>query len=1054
MPRPMSLIRIARLAAAEPTDAALLAGHLRGEAAALEAIVRRHGPTVLGVCRRVLGAGPDADDAFQATFLTLTLRARSIRNPASLSAWLHGVALRCSRKALGRRRRSPVGEPPDRSDPFAEVAWRELRGLLDEELDRLPVTLRVPLILCHIEGRTRDEAARSLGCSLRTFDRRLGQARDLLKARLVRRGVGALGLGLSVLGPDGLTAGVPDRLVGAVCGARAVVPPSVRSLVAPGGVSFKLALGVVFVLGGLAVLSGFGGSPPAAKPADGPPPKVEDGDALEEPMPVGALRRFGSTRFRYPGGNAHAAMSRDGRRVAIGGYGVVLIYDTATGQRVRTIDHCGMTNSVGRLPALAFSPDGKLLAHIVRDGETVARVWDVESGKEVAAVTGLRPTPYDGLRLSGFGPEPTPDHFTGLHFTGDGKRIALVGDRRVHLRDAMTGEGVRIYDVPTVEVAGSDRPKTEPASETETGRPGRQPVTLMAFTPDGRYYVGNRGAEWQVGELATGKVLLRATVKPIVVRKERRWQQPFAAISPDGHLVAIPTENLDEVGLWDVPGRRLVKTLTDKTTKVRMLDHLAFSADGRQVFAGGENIVYRWDDATGAALPALAGNAGYGPPRTFTDAAGKALVTVDDNGMIRRWDPATGKQLDAPHGYVPYTMTDLSSDGGHAVIADGSGRLDLWTLEDNGRHELHPAGAAYPRDVRFSRSGKLLAAGFRDGTVRVWDTATRTEVKHFRANPAGPASAIDGLEWSPDESTVYVTTGLHGALAWDWRNVRLNWLRGTSHASKVRASRDGKLVAVLRTDDREIQILDARSGVVRATARMPADKDRFFAPHGIAFGPDSRVVFAGHYDGTLRVWDTTTGQERAAFPSDGDVIWGIDVSRDGRHAVSGSSNGVVRVWELDTGKEVFRRTEPRSSSLRVTFAADGRSVFSAQQRAPILWSVVPTSAGNRERLWADLASDPAAAYRAQWGLAASDGLARFLREKIGPKVPVSEGKRIDQLIADLDDASFRRREAASGELARLGRLAEAAVRSALAGSPSAEQKQRLEGLTAGYPKEL
>jgi hypothetical protein len=309
------------------------------------------------------------------------------------------------------------------------------------------------------------------------------------------------------------------------------------------------------------------------------------------------------------------------------------------------------------------------------------------------------------------------------------------------------------------------------------------------------------------------------------------------------------------------------------------------------------------------------------------------------------------------------------------------------------------------------------------------------------------------MDWSPDESTVCVTTGLHGVQAWDWRAGKRIWQQGTSHATKVRASRDGKLVAVLRTDDREILILDARSGAVRATARLPADQDRFFAPHGIAFGPDSRVVYAGHYDGTLRVWDTATGQERAAFPSDGDVIWGIDVSRDGRHVVSGSTNGTVRVWELDTGKEVFRRTD-RSSSLRVTFAADGRSVFSAQQRAPILWSVVPTAAADRERLWVDLAADPATAYRAQWGLAASAGLARLLRDKIGPKVPASEGERVARLVADLDDASFRRREAASRELARLGRLAESAVRAALAGSPSAEQKQRLEGLVAGYPKEL
>src|SRR5438552_2045032 len=128
MPRhTIKLTKIVRLASELPSDAELVERYLQGEPWALETIVRRHGPTVLGVCRRSLGTSADADDAFQATFLTLTLRARSIRKPEVLKAWLHGVALRCCRKAIGRRARLPIGEMAGRSDPFAEVSWRELR---------------------------------------------------------------------------------------------------------------------------------------------------------------------------------------------------------------------------------------------------------------------------------------------------------------------------------------------------------------------------------------------------------------------------------------------------------------------------------------------------------------------------------------------------------------------------------------------------------------------------------------------------------------------------------------------------------------------------------------------------------------------------------------------------------------------------------------------------------------------------------------------------------------------------------------------------------------
>src|SRR3954471_6906178 len=147
MPRPaVRLASVLRVAAGPSADIDLVGRYLQGDPAALEAMVRRHGPAVLGVCRRMLGSGADADDAFQATFLTLTLRARSVRKPAALGSWLHGVAVRCCRKALGRRPRPPAGDVAGRSDPFAEVAWRELRGLLDEELNRLPATLRAPLL--------------------------------------------------------------------------------------------------------------------------------------------------------------------------------------------------------------------------------------------------------------------------------------------------------------------------------------------------------------------------------------------------------------------------------------------------------------------------------------------------------------------------------------------------------------------------------------------------------------------------------------------------------------------------------------------------------------------------------------------------------------------------------------------------------------------------------------------------------------------------------------------------------------------------------------------
>jgi RNA polymerase sigma factor (sigma-70 family) len=189
-------------------DSALLARFCADrDEAAFTALVQRHGPMVLGVCRRVLGDAPDAEDAFQATFLVLARKPRSVRRLASLGSWLYGVACRTALKARGqtaRRRAKERQAVPSRAeapDPTTEVAWRDLRPVLDEEVRRLPEKYRAPFVLCYLEERTNAEAAVILGCPKGTVLSRLATARERLRVRLSRRGVtlsaGALAAALS-----------------------------------------------------------------------------------------------------------------------------------------------------------------------------------------------------------------------------------------------------------------------------------------------------------------------------------------------------------------------------------------------------------------------------------------------------------------------------------------------------------------------------------------------------------------------------------------------------------------------------------------------------------------------------------------------------------------------------------------------------------------------------------------------------------------------------------------------------------------------------------------
>lgn len=176
----------------ELSDAQLLDRFTRDkDEAAFAALVRRHGPMVLGVCQRLLHHAQDAEDAFQATFMVLVRKARSLKQPESLAPWLYGVAFRTAQHARGRdarrsrHEREAASMPAVNSDPdsFAQ----DLRQLLDEELHRLPEKYRAPLVLCYLEGKTNAEAAQLLGWPTGSMSSRLARGRQMLRDRLAGR---------------------------------------------------------------------------------------------------------------------------------------------------------------------------------------------------------------------------------------------------------------------------------------------------------------------------------------------------------------------------------------------------------------------------------------------------------------------------------------------------------------------------------------------------------------------------------------------------------------------------------------------------------------------------------------------------------------------------------------------------------------------------------------------------------------------------------------------------------------------------------------------------
>jgi RNA polymerase sigma factor (sigma-70 family) len=301
-------------------DAQLLERFLtHRDEAAFDVLLWRHGPIVLGVCRRVLRHDQDAEDAFQATFLAFVRKGRSIGKRASVGGWLYKVAYRtalAARSAAARRGAHekqgldvPATAPPD------GLVWRDLRPVLDAEVNRLPEKYRVPFVLCHLEGMTTEEAARHLGWPRGTVGTRVAWARERLRARLTRRGLTLSAGGLALVLAQGARAGaVPAPLAGSAVKAALLFAANPAAGVIPAGVAAltegvlramwwtkgKLAVAVVLALG--VVGTGVGVSMRPALRAGGQTAAPKEDPTKQGQTPfVYALLRVARDEPRVPG---------------------------------------------------------------------------------------------------------------------------------------------------------------------------------------------------------------------------------------------------------------------------------------------------------------------------------------------------------------------------------------------------------------------------------------------------------------------------------------------------------------------------------------------------------------------------------------------------------------------------------------------------------------------------------------------------------------------------------------------------------------------------------
>lgn len=549
------------LSAPDPrSDGELLSEFVRSrDEPAFAELLRRHGPTVYGVCHRIVGP-TDADDAFQAVFLVLSRKANTVRPPGMVGNWLYGVAVRTANKArvmnakrrarderaaTAREREQPNPLPGGRGSPDADTL-----AVIDAELAALPHQYRAAFVACDLNGRSRSEAARELGWPEGTVAARLAKARELLAARLTKRGI-TLGVGLfaAVAVPVATSAETLNSVWELLAvGTASAVAPSAQTLSDEVAKTMTTIHRKWLLLGGLVLALGIGGVVLLAGPRD----KQPEREQIKAPVPKEPASEWKEQEpIKLPGYPVqNLAVSPDGKLLAaVTSNGVVSLYDPDTGERVDKNFLPQLKAQATRLD-VSFSPEGKLAI----TGQNGVVAFDADTLRKDFASAYRSWSLWEGI------PDFDPHRVVWLHeertgggwAAGEGRLVATDG---VSFKEIGWTRGKR---------EGEDLVRVE--GETWEVRKGEKHApTVLAAAPDVRRVFHSAGPDDKAAE-KFDLFVREAEKQPHTVHtlSGHAARPASGAISADGKLmvsgdeagtvIAWDGEKFKELGRWKLGG--------------------------------------------------------------------------------------------------------------------------------------------------------------------------------------------------------------------------------------------------------------------------------------------------------------------------------------------------------------------------------------------------------------------------------------------------------------------------------------------------------------------